>query len=141
MEYINLSITGIFLKFRNLILYGIFGGIAASIDFLIFHSLTTYLQFHYLFANFISVVIGITISFLLNKNFNFKVKDKPIKRYLIFLSVGAGGLILSSFLLYLFIDILTLEKSISKFLSIVLVVGIQFLLNKYITFKRSNSEK
>ena len=141
MEYIKLSITSLYLKFRNFILYGIFGGMAAGIDFLIFHSLTTYLQVYYLIANFISVVIGITISFLLNKNFNFKVKDKPMKRYSIFISIGAGGFILSEFLLFLFIDILTLEKTISKGLSIVLVVGIQFILNKSITFKCSSIEK
>jgi len=140
MNSIKQIILTLFYKFRNLILYGIIGGFSAGIDFLVFYSLTSYLEVFYLLANIISVTIGITISFILNKNFNFKVKDKVLKRFLIFISVGFGGLLLSSALLYFLIDILTLEKYISKFLSIVFVVLIQFFVNKVITFKRSYYE-
>jgi len=138
------SIKQIFLtlsyKFRNLILYGIIGSFSAGIDFLVFYSLTSYLEVFYLLANIISVSIGITISFILNKNFNFKVKDKVFKRFFIFISVGFSGLLLSSALLYFFINTLTLEKNISKFLSIVFVVAIQFFVNKFITFKKEHYE-
>jgi putative flippase GtrA len=48
--------------------------------------------------------------------------------------VGFSGLLLSSALLSLFINILDLI--ISKFLSIIFVVIIQFFLNKFITFKK-----
>lgn len=123
-------------KFRNLILYGIIGGISASIDFLIFYSLTKFTEINYLLANFISISIGITISFILNKKYNFKVNDKVFKRFLIFVSVGFSGLLISSMLLYLFIDIICLNKIISKFISIVFVVFIQFFVNKFITFKK-----
>lgn len=136
MNSIKQIFLTLFFRFRNLILYGIIGIFSASIDFLTFYTLTTILDVFYLFANIISVTIGITISFILNKNFNFKVKDKVFKRFLIFISVGFGGLLLSSALLYFLIDILTLEKNISKFLSIIFVVSIQFLVNKFITFKK-----
>lgn len=124
----------LFYKFRNLILYGIIGGFSATVDFLVYYLLTSYFEVFYLFANIISVTIGVIISFTLNKNFNFKVKDKIFKRFLIFVSVGFSGLLLSSALLSLFINILDLI--ISKFLSIIFVVIIQFFLNKFITFKK-----
>jgi putative flippase GtrA len=133
-------ILTLFYKFRNLILYGIIGGFSAGIDFLVFYLLTSYLEVFYLLANIISVTIGITISFVLNKNFNFKVKDKVFKRFLIFISVGFGGLLLSSALLYFLIDILSFEKNISKFLSIVFVVLIQYFANKFVTFKKEHYE-
>lgn len=136
MNSIKNILRVLYSKFRNLILYGIIGGISASIDFLIFYSLTNFTEIYYLLANFISVSIGITISFILNKKYNFKVNDKVFKRFLIFVSVGFSGLLISSALLYLFIDIIYLNKIISKFISIVFVVFIQFFVNKFITFKK-----
>lgn len=129
----------LYCRFRHLIFYGIIGSFCASLDFLVFYVLTTIGEVFYLIANIISVTTAIVISFILNTKYNFKVQDKILKRFLIFISVGFGGLLSSSVLLYFFIDILTLGKVISKALSIVFVVLLQFLLNKFITFKKEVS--
>lgn len=136
MILIKQIILNIYIKFRNLILYGIIGIFSAGLDFIIFYALTTIVEVFYLIANVFSVTIGITTSFILNRKYNFKVIDKVFKRYLIFVSVGSFGLLLSSALLYFFIDIVTLDIIVSKVLSIVFVVLIQFFLNRYITFKK-----
>lgn len=136
MNVIKQIILTLYCKFRNLILYGIIGIFSAGIDFLVFYMLVTILAVFYLIANIFSVTIGITISFILNRNYNFRVKDNVSKRFLMFTSVGLGGLLLSSALLYFFIDILAFDKVISKVLSIIFVVLTQFLLNTFITFKK-----
>lgn len=136
MILIKQIILNIYSKFRNLILYGIIGIFSAGLDFIIFYALTTIVEVFYLIANVFSVTIGITTSFILNRKYNFKIIDKVFKRYLIFVSVGSFGLLLSSALLYFFIDIVTLDIIVSKVLSIVFVVLIQFFLNRYITFKK-----
>lgn len=136
MDLTKQIILTFYCRFRNLILYGLIGIFSAGIDFLVFYMLATILEVFYLIANIFSVTIGITISFILNRNYNFRVKDNVSKRFLMFTSVGLGGLLLSSALLYIFIDILTLDKVISKVLSIIFVVLIQFLLNTFITFKK-----
>lgn len=136
MNSIKQIIFALFYKFRNLILYGIIGIFSAGLDFIIFYALTTIVEVFYLIANVFSVTIGITTSFILNRKYNFKVIDKVFKRYLIFVSVGSFGLLLSSALLYFFIDIVTLDIIVSKVLSIVFVVLIQFFVNKYFTFKK-----
>lgn len=136
MILIKQIILNIYSKFRNLILYGIIGIFSAGLDFIIFYALTTIVEVFYLIANVFSVTIGITTSFILNRKYNFKVIDKVFKRYLIFVSIGSFGLLLSSALLYFFIDIVTLDIIVSKVLSIVFVVLIQFFLNRYITFKK-----
>jgi putative flippase GtrA len=137
MEAIRNIVTEMYMKFRNLILYGIIGSFSAGVDFMIFYSLTKGLNIYYLYANVVSVTAGITISFLLNKKFNFKVEDKVVKRFLIFFAVGFSGLLLSLALLYVFIDVLALGKLISKLLSIILVVLLQFFANKFITFNKA----
>lgn len=122
-------------NFRNLYLYGIIGSISAGLDFLVYYLLTTELEVSYQFANVLSVLIGITTSFILNRRFNFKVTDKVLRRFIIFLSVGLGGLLLSSLYLHVFVEILLFNQLVSKLLSIAFVVLMQFVLNKFITFK------
>lgn len=132
-------IKEIFYKFRHLILYGIIGSFSSGLDFVIYSLLVQVAGFQYIIANCISVLGGITTSFILNRNYNFQVRDNTKRRFAIFLTVGLCGLMLSNLILYLCIDVLDLNKIISKLLSIVLVVFFQFLFNKYFTFKPSNN--
>lgn len=122
-------------KFRNLILYGVIGSFTSFLDFCVFTLLSSVVGIHYLVSNCISVLVGITTSFLLNRAYNFKVKDKTKQRFAIFLTVGLCGLMLSNLILYVGIDVMHGNETIVKLASIVLVVGFQFLLNKFVTFR------
>ena len=130
-------INNLYFKFRNLIRYGIIGCCSSGLDFLLYTLFVSVFGWHYILSNCISVLAGITTSFTLNRNFNFKVKDKTRKRFAIFLTVGLCGMMLSNLILYVCISMMSLNKIISKLLSIVLVVFFQFLVNKYVTFKPS----
>ena len=128
-------IAALYAKFRNLILYGIIGSCTATLDFLIFTGLTQWTPVHYIIANVISCSTGILCSFLLNRKYNFKVTDHPLRRMIIFFSVGIFGMFLSSVILHFCIDDLHWGELVSKLTSIVIVVIIQFFLNKYISFR------
>ncbi len=128
-------IKTLYQKFHHLILYGIIGSFSSGLDFAVYTVLVQVFGVHYIVANCISVVAGISTSFILNRNYNFKVKDKTGRRFGIFLCVGFTGLLLSNLILYTCINTFALNKIVSKLLSIVLVVFFQFLVNKYFTFK------
>lgn len=128
-------IVRLYNRFRSLILYGIIGSLSSCLDFLIYSALVEWVGLDYILANCISVLAGIATSFVLNRKYNFKVEDKTARRFVIFLSVGLGGLCLSNLILWLCIQQLQINELLSKLLSIVLVVVLQFILNKYITFK------
>ena len=128
-------IAALYLKFRNLILYGIIGCFTSVADFVVFTLLSKYVGLYYLWANCISVLVGISTSFFLNRAYNFKVKDNTIRRFSVFLTVGLCGLMLSNLILWVGIDKMGGSNSLVKLLSIVLVVFFQFLLNKYVTFR------
>lgn len=66
-------------KFHHLFLYGIIGGFTSSLDFAVFTLLTKHIGIFYLIANCISVLIGISTSFILNRSYNFKVKNKSMR--------------------------------------------------------------
>ena len=128
-------IATLYKKFRNLILYGVIGCFTSTLDFVVFTVLSRYVGLYYLLANCISVLVGITTSFFLNRTYNFKVKDKAMRRFSVFLTVGLCGLMLSNAILWIGIDKMAGDSSLVKLLSIVLVVFFQFLLNKYVTFR------
>ena len=128
-------IKKLYFKFRHLILYGIIGSFSSTLDFLIYTILVQVFGIQYLVSNCISVLGGITTSFILNRNYNFKVKDNTKRRFGIFLCVGFSGLMLSNLILYTCINTFGMNTIVSKLLSIVLVVFFQFLVNKYLTFK------
>ena len=134
MEWIK-TIYG---KFRHLILYGIIGSFTSTLDFLVFTALTRLVGINYLVANCISVLVGITTSFCLNRTYNFKVSDKTAQRFGIFLTVGLTGLLMSNVILWVGIEKLHGDETITKLASIVLVVFFQFLFNKFITFRKSS---
>lgn len=131
----NSLVLKIYSKFRNLILYGIIGAFSSGLDFLLYSLFVEIFGWHYILSNCISVLAGISTSFILNRSYNFKVKDKARTRFAIFLTVGLCGMLVSNLILYLCIDVMDLNMIISKILSIVLVVAFQFVLNKYITFR------
>lgn len=120
---------------KDFILYAIIGGFCATLDFVVYTSLCFLMP--YLWANVISTHCGIFCSFLLNRQFNFKVKDKTLIRFLSFYTVGLIGLGISSLLLFILVDLVNANEIICKLLTIVIVAIIQFLLNKFITFKNN----
>ena len=124
-------------RFRNLILYGFIGGFCAALDFAIYTLLCYFDIMPYLWANVISIHVGIFTSFILNRQINFKVKNKTVLRFVSFYTVGLVGLGISELLLFLMVTIGGMNELVCKLISIVVVALIQFGLNKYITFKRS----
>ena len=125
----------IYAQSRNLILYGIIGCCSSGLDFLIYTLLVSVFGWYYIVSNSLSVIAGITTSFTLNRNYNFKVRDKTKQRFSIFLTVGLCGMMVSNLILWCCIDKMEMNKIVSKLLSIGIVVLFQFLINKYITFK------
>ena len=131
-----MTIRELYNRFRNLILYGIIGACCAALDFGIYTALCYWDVMPYLVANIISIHVGIFTSFVLNRSINFKVKDKVTMRFLSFYAVGLTGLGISELMLYLMVTVGGLNQVLCKLLSIVVVALVQFMLNKYITFRK-----
>ena len=134
MKKIKTFIHTIFNKHRHFILYGIIGATSAGLDFVAF-SILCYATVNYQIANVISTHLGIFCSFLLNRHFNFKIKDRFLKRFLSFYVIGLVGLALTWLLLFVSVELLSINELIAKLIAIFAVAVVQFFLNKFITFK------
>ena len=122
---------------KQLILYGIIGCISASVDFAFYNVLTICVGLHYIIANSFSVLTGIFTSFSLNRAFNFKVTDKIVVRFSLFLTSGMLGLLLSNVILWIGVDNCHFSEIGTKVFSIFAVALLQFIFNKFITFKQT----
>ena len=121
----------------DFIKYCLIGCSGAFLDFIIFVFLIKFIGInHYLMGNCISVTVGITNNFFLNAYLNFKTTDKIFLRFISFYFVGIIGLIISLGILYLMVDIYKYNAVFSKIVTIFVITVIQFLLNKFITFKK-----
>lgn len=123
-------------KYREILVYGIIGLLCSGLDFVVYTLLC--LSIPFLLSNIISTHCGIICSFFLNRHYNFKVKDKVGVRFLSFYLIGLLGLLISEVLLHLMVNILSLDPLLSKIVTIVVVALIQFVLNKYISFRKTN---
>lgn len=121
--------------FKQIFIYGIIGATTASIDSIVFIILQNINLNKYL-ANFISINIGILLSFILNTYLNFKVTDNLLKRGISFFSVGYFGMLLSMIILYIGTDIFKFNSIVIKLFSVIVVAAFQFVLNKLITYKK-----
>ena len=135
MVEIKSLVKKLYTRYRQLFLYGIIGGFSALLDYCVYVVLLK-LNVPYLFANVISVHCGIICSFLLNRQYNFKVKDKAKTRFLSFYVIGLIGLAISTGMLYLAVEYFNLYEKYAKILTIIVVALLQFVLNKFITFRK-----
>ena len=120
--------------------YGIIGLTTSTIDTLTFFGLRE-IGVNLFVANFVGINVGIALSFLLNTFLNFKQTDHLIKKALSFFSVGYIGLCISMFIMWLFVEQLHWNEFWVKIASIIIVAIIQFVLNKLITYGKSDKMK
>lgn len=146
---------------RELIKYGIVGIIGLVIDMGIYYLLVRKFSVHYpfshlisgllagnmsikmidiLISNIISQTFAVVNNFILNSYFTFKVTDQKLKRFMTFASIAIGGMFVSSMLLTLFIGVWGINEMLAKAISIIIVAMMQFVINKFVTFKAAQKQ-
>ncbi len=123
---------------RNMIFYGIIGVSAVVVDMLFFAVFYNLLDIAPVISTVLSVTIATVYSFLLNLVYNFKSKDLIKKRFISFILVSTGGMIISAVSIDLLYKI-GIDPNLAKALSLPPIVILQYLLNKNFTFKESNN--
>ena len=117
------------------IFYSIFGGMGVLTDFLVYSSFIV-LKINYQLANLFGYFCGGVVSYILNLKYNFKVDDQILKRFYKYLIIAIIGYFISVLILYMMVDIYMIDVIISKIITLIFVVLIQFNLNKKYTFKK-----
>lgn len=131
----------IFSRNRQFILYCLIGASGVTLDFLVYSLLLRTAGLGYQAANAVGYSSGTLLSFFLNAHVNFKTRDWVALRLFSFCMVALLGWAASAGTLFLLVARLGLDKYISKLASLVVVVILQYNLNRLISFRKSSSTK
>jgi putative flippase GtrA len=106
---------------------------------LVFLALATWARWDPLIANVVSVTVGLSLSFFLNRQHTFHVTDRPARRYAVFVCVGLCGMCVQE----LVIAALAAHAAplfstplVSKLVALVSAGLMQFFLNRSVTFRQ-----
>lgn len=117
--------------------YLIVGAAATLIDWGTFYVLAVELHFHYQFGLAIAFILGSLTNYIFNKIFTFECKSKQIfEQFSLQIIVSLASLLLNSGIMYAFIGILLFEKMTSRIITTLIMLFINFLLQKHITFNK-----
>lgn len=103
----------------------------------ILYVLKEYVGLWYLVSSAIAIYISMTTNFFLNKAWTFndaKVKQSTLFMYVKFIGISIIGMLIQLGFNYLFVDKMHLYYMLAALISIVIASGINFILNRHITF-------
>ena len=118
------------------LLYCFCGGIGVTTDYCVYYMALTF-GVWYQAANVFGYLSGTLVSFFLNRKITFGVRDKLAYRLAMFLGVAAIGFSVSAVMLWLLVDLMSVNAKIAKLLTLPVVVVIQFSMNRRITFSEN----
>ncbi len=104
---------------------------------LVFLALAMWARWDPLIANVVSVTVGLSLSFFLNRQHTFHVTDRPARRYAVFICVGLCGMCVQELVIAaLTAHALFSTPLVSKLVALVSAGLMQFFLNRSVTFRQ-----
>ena len=105
------------------------------------YAVLVWLGVNFLLSNLIGFVVSILNSFYWNSRYVFDLNNADTKQKLkalikTFISYAGTGLVLSSAMLILWIDIVQLSKYIAPIINLIITVPVNFVVNKVWAFKK-----
>ena len=134
----------LFNKYKEIIMYLIFGVLTTVISLIVYYALTytilspnnsIYLQI----ANILSWIAGVLFAYFTNRKYVFESKNEnKLKEFISFVGARVTTLILDMIIMGVGVTFLHINDKILKLISQVLVVIANYVLSKLIIFKKSN---
>ena len=105
------------------------------------YAVLVWLGVNFLLSNLIGFVVSVLNSFYWNSRYVFDLNNADTKQKLkalikTFISYAGTGLVLSSAMLILWIDIVQLSKYIAPIINLIITVPVNFFVNKFCAFKK-----
>lgn len=125
---------------RQEIRFLIVGGLNTLVGYGIF-AILVYFQINYLLANTISTIIGVAHSYLWNRFFTFKSKEKAGKEFVKFISVYVVSYLLGSITLILFKNVLHISPYLAGLLNLGFTTLISWFGHKNFSFRKGEKHE
>ena len=121
---------------KQLLKFGIVGGIAFIIDYGVYTILFQIFHLYYVIASIISFTISFLFNYILSIKWVFVAKNKQTtKDFIIFLLLSLIGLLINSIILYISVEYIHINEMISKIIATFIVMIYNFITRKLIIEK------
>ena len=137
---------GLYKKHEEGINYLIFGFLAFVLNYILYFLFADAMQMHYMAATVLSWVLTVVFAYWTNRTFVFKSQNKDtgsvVKEFVSFIGARIATEVLELVLMYVMVDLLSINDKISKLVCQVLVILANYVLSKiWIFIDNSSAEK
>ena len=137
------SIKEIFLKYKSIILYILFGILTTLVNIFVYFACSC-LKFSTAASTLTAWIISVLFAYITNRKYVFDSKSQGVKSVFkvisnFFLSRFATGL-LDLAVMLLFVDILNFNGMLIKVISNIVVIILNYVLGKFLVFKPSHKQ-
>ena len=126
--------------YKEIISYLFFGVCTTVVNFVIYFACTNLLDMNYLLANALSWAGAVAFAYVTNRIFVFKSKNRGIRAIFKEITAFVGCRVLSGAMdmaiMFIGVDLLGISDSITKFMTQVVVVVLNYIFSKLIIFRK-----
>ncbi len=135
-------IKNLYNKYREYIMYLVFGVLTTVVNWVIYFPLTNIFHIHYQIANVIAWICAVVFAYFTNREWVFESKNKnKALEFIKFMSGRVFSLLAEMALLFVLIDLISVNENLSKILGAVVVVVLNYIVSKVFVFKDKKEEK
>lgn len=124
----------------SVISYLFFGGLTTLVNFVVYFPLYNWASFSAILSNAIAWIVAVVFAFLTNKPFVFKSNDwsrnTVCRELTAFVACRIGSGVLETLIMFVTVDILSLNGNITKIAVSILVVILNYIGSKFLVFKQ-----
>ena len=128
------------LKYKDLISYAFFGVWTTVINIVTYYLLYNIFEFSNVLSNCIAWVVAVVFAYITNKLYVFNSKsfkfDLLLKEVISFFGCRFLTGVLDVVIMYLAVDVYSLNSTVWKIISNILVIIINFIAGKLVVFKK-----
>ena len=125
---------------KELISYLIFGVLTTVVNIVVYYVFNTWLQVNYLVSNAIAWIASVLFAYITNRKYVFESKNTSMFNELVkFIGARLSTGIMDMILMWLLVDVLSMNSMVSKIVVNVLVIVLNYVLSKVFVFKKEEA--
>ena len=132
-------------KYEEIIKYLIIGVLTTALNYTVFVILVNVVKMEMHASNLIAWLVGVIFAYFTNKLFVFESKSFKVqvlgKEIISFGAARVFSLLLEEIILYIFVDLLNMNKLIIKLIANIIVIIVNYILSKFFIFKKNKEQK